>query len=75
MNLKDNKTYQDNYFNYSNNLFSEDIKRLSNYKFNSFLEKGKAMSNTKFVEIKNNKDRNINNKKYICGNCFKKMIH
>ena len=75
MNLIDNKTYQDNYFNYSNNLFSEDIKRLSNYKFNSFLEKGKAMSNTKFVEIKNNKDRNINNKKYICGNCFKKMIH
>ena len=62
------------YFNYSNNLFPKDIKRLSCYKSNSFLEKPKTYSNTKFVEIKNNK-RSFNNNKYLCGHCFKNIFY
>ena len=55
------KDYANNeiYFNYSNNIFSKDNKRICNYKFNSFLENGKTFS------------KKINNNKYLCPNCLK----
>ena len=69
-----NEMSKEIYFNYSNNLFPKDIKRLSTYKSNSFLEKPKLYSNTKFVEIQNNK-RSFNNNKYLCGHCFKNIFY
>ena len=69
-----NEMNKEIYFNYSNNLFPKDIKRLNTYKSNSFLEKPKLYSNTKFVEIQNNK-RSFNNNKYLCGHCFKNIFY
>ena len=72
--VNNNEMSKEIYFNYSNNLFPKDIKRLSTYKSNSFLEKPKTYSNTKFVEIQNNK-RSFNNNKYLCGHCFKNIFY
>ena len=64
------------YFNYSNNLISN--QRFNTYKSNCFLEKGKPVYNIqKLKENKNNKFLQIESNycnNYLCNDCFRKKI-